>query len=276
MYGVIYLITNKLDGMKYVGQTTRTIDERFKEHKRHKKFFIGNAINKDGAKNFTIEVIEECETQEQLSEREKYWIAYFDCIAPKGYNLTDGGESNWNHLPEVRAKISAANSGENHPMFGKHHTDEAKARMSAGITGRKQSEETKAILSAIQTTKHAVICIETDEIFDSVAAVERNTKINHSGIVKACQNHQCTASGKHFWFLEDFNAAAEIVIPPPKTRPQKRAIICLETGQIFETIRQAAKWLGMVHGAVSRACRKHYAAGGYHFRYLEEYQNSQS
>ncbi|MBQ3337070.1 MAG: hypothetical protein IJG80_06665 [Selenomonadaceae bacterium] len=50
----------------------------------------------------------------------------------------------------------------------------------------------------------------------------------------------------------------------------------METGTIFETIRAAAKWLGMVHGAVSRACRIHYAAGGYHFRYLEEYQNSQA
>lgn len=227
MYGVIYLITNKLDGMKYVGQTTRTIEERFEEHKRHKKFFIGNAINKDGAKNFTIEVIEECETQEQLSEREKYWIAYFDCIAPKGYNLTDGGEFNWNHLPEVRAKISAANSGENHPMFGKHHTDEAKARISVSGKGKRRSEEFKARVSASQPEKHAVICIETSEIFDSVAAAVRSYNLIRANLLKACRNHQCTAGGKHFWFLEDFNAANEIVIPPPKTKPQKRAVICL-------------------------------------------------
>ena len=121
-----------------------------------------------------------------------------------------------------------------------------------------------------------MICIETKEIFDSVAAAVRRYKVNRANLILACQNHQRIIDGKHFWYLEDFNKATEIVIPPPKTKPQKRKVVCLETGELFETIRQAAKWLGMVHGTVSRACRKHMRAGGYHFRYLEEYKESET
>lgn len=87
-YGVIYKITNMLNGMPYIGQTTRPIEERFREHARRNKFFIGNAIHKYGKENFSIEIIKECATLEQRNERERYWIAYFNCISPNGYNLT--------------------------------------------------------------------------------------------------------------------------------------------------------------------------------------------
>ncbi len=41
--------------------------------------------------NFTIEVIEECETQEDLNEREKFWIKVLNSKQPNGYNILDGG-----------------------------------------------------------------------------------------------------------------------------------------------------------------------------------------
>ena len=272
MYRVIYLITCLVNGMKYIGQTSRTIEERFKEHAKRKNTLIGKAIHDFGKENFTIVILEECENANQINEREKYWIAYFNCISPNGYNKTDGGQGGWKHTSDSCEKISVANSGENHPMFGKHHTDATKAKLSAGNTGRRQSEATKALLSSLQTTKHAVICIETKEIFDSVAAAVRRYKVNRANLILACKNHQRTVDGKHFWYLEDFNKATEIVIPPPKTKPQKRKVVCLETGEVFETIRQAAKWLGMVHGAVSRACRKNIRAGGYHWKFVDEIQ----
>lgn len=109
MYGVIYLITNLLDGKKYVGQTTRTSEQRFKEHANCKTSLIGKAIRKYGVKNFSVKVLEECNTSEQLNEREKFWITQFDCKVPNGYNQTDGGHNGQVHTPEARAKISEAN-----------------------------------------------------------------------------------------------------------------------------------------------------------------------
>jgi len=85
----IYLITNTLTNMKYVGQSVDII-ERWKSHSSSKKSLLGAAIQSDGISNFKFEVIEEC-SKELLNEREKFWIAHYDCIHPKGYNKTKGG-----------------------------------------------------------------------------------------------------------------------------------------------------------------------------------------
>ena len=90
-YGIVYKLTCKLNDMKYVGQTTRSLEIRFKEHAKADSY-IGKAIRKYGEENFSREVIEECETSEQLNEREIFWIAHFNCKQPNGYNQTDGGD----------------------------------------------------------------------------------------------------------------------------------------------------------------------------------------
>ena len=118
-WGVIYVITCLLNGMKYVGQTTRTIEQRFKEHASYKTH-LGYAIQKYGQENFTIEILETCETPEQLDEREIYWIAKLNCKHPNGYNLTDGGEGfrGVKRTKEHNEKIAAANRGI--PKSAKH------------------------------------------------------------------------------------------------------------------------------------------------------------
>lgn len=48
-------------------------------------------MRKHGIKNFDFSIIEEC-NREDLNEREKYWIAYYDSTNPeKGYNILEGG-----------------------------------------------------------------------------------------------------------------------------------------------------------------------------------------
>lgn len=89
--GVIYCITCLINGKKYVGQTKRPLKVRFREH-TSKNFLIGKVIRKYGTENFTIEEIEKCMNQEQLNEREMFWIAHFNCMIPNGYNCTSGGE----------------------------------------------------------------------------------------------------------------------------------------------------------------------------------------
>ena len=48
MFGIVYFITNLLDSKKYVGQTTRTLEERFSEHAEADSL-LGNAICRYGA-----------------------------------------------------------------------------------------------------------------------------------------------------------------------------------------------------------------------------------
>lgn len=97
MKGKIYKITNKLNGKIYIGQTLKSLEERFQKHcwgttekdKYHMNMAIKKAIRKYGKENFTIELIEEV-NQELLDIREIYWISFYDSYN-KGYNCTLGG-----------------------------------------------------------------------------------------------------------------------------------------------------------------------------------------
>lgn len=78
--GYIYCITNLINGKQYVGKTTSTIEERFKEHcsdsrkERCNKRPLYDAMNKYGVENFKIEELEQIDDPTLLSDREKYWI----------------------------------------------------------------------------------------------------------------------------------------------------------------------------------------------------------
>ncbi len=91
IYGFVYLITNLLNNMKYVGQTTRTLEQRFTEHAKSDSL-LGKAIRKYGRENFSIEVLEVCDSPEMLNERECFWIAKLNCKYPNGYNTMSGGQ----------------------------------------------------------------------------------------------------------------------------------------------------------------------------------------
>lgn len=89
--GYIYLITNKINGKQYVGQTSRDIWTRFEEHcyDNRSTSAIHAAIVKYGVSNFTLELIEEVDLS-QLDEREIFWINHYGTYG-NGYNKTFGG-----------------------------------------------------------------------------------------------------------------------------------------------------------------------------------------
>ena len=85
MKGIIYKITNKVNGKSYIGQTRYTIEFRWKQH-QHKKdnTYFHNAIHKYGIENFSIEILEKCDI-EDLNSREIFYIAKYDTFV-NGYN----------------------------------------------------------------------------------------------------------------------------------------------------------------------------------------------
>ena len=92
--GFIYKITNDINDKIYIGQTSGTLEERFKQHKKkinsddRKTFPLYNAMRKYGVEHFSIEMIEQTD---HLQEREQYWIKFFDSYN-NGYNATLGGD----------------------------------------------------------------------------------------------------------------------------------------------------------------------------------------
>ena len=115
-----------------------------------------------------------------------------------------------------------------------------------------------------------MICIETKEIFDSVAAAARHYKVHRSGIILVCKNHQRAVKGFHLWYLEDFNNATEHEIPPAKTVSRPRAVICLETGEVFESLRAAADHYNIKHTNICRSCKNPQSkAANLHWQYAD-------
>ena len=94
MTGIIYKITNTVNGKVYIGKTLESIEKRWKEHQKDSLRFtdrpLYRAMNKYGIEKFVIETIEEPEV-ELLSQRECYWIEYYNSYH-FGYNATLGGD----------------------------------------------------------------------------------------------------------------------------------------------------------------------------------------
>lgn len=92
-HGVIYLITNCINGKKYVGQTVQKLTQRFQQHCaiQGKCRAVESAIAKYGKENFTIEELATAYSQDELNALEMRYIKEFKSIAPTGYNLMSGG-----------------------------------------------------------------------------------------------------------------------------------------------------------------------------------------
>lgn len=103
MMKVIYVMENKINGKKYVGQTNN-FQKRMNRHKSDSNnpnshsynYPLACAIRKYGWNNFKNYIIEELSDDEDWSyvdEREKYFIFYYQSlITQNGYNITTGGQ----------------------------------------------------------------------------------------------------------------------------------------------------------------------------------------
>lgn len=146
---IIYKIVNKINGMLYIGQTTRSLKERWRSHLKEKRQgrLIGKAIQKYGKDNFSIAEIDRYDNLDDLNNAEEYYIDFLNTLSPNGYNLLTGGK-NGRHTEETKAKLSKIAMGRTAAFKGKHHTDETKALLRAAKLNKPRSNETKLKISA--------------------------------------------------------------------------------------------------------------------------------
>lgn len=171
LVGVVYLITNTIDGKQYVGKTN-DFERRWRTHcnGRHMNSLLDRAIKKYGPENFTTEILGESEYDKALLLFEVEMIAELNTQVPSGYNITPGGEGNVGntsrlgrpHTNETRARMrSTATKAEvrkarsdgarrSRGFSGHTHSEATKAKMrqdrkggTLGFTGRRHSEESK-------------------------------------------------------------------------------------------------------------------------------------
>jgi group I intron endonuclease len=137
----IYAIVNTIDGKQYVGSSTN-IKKRWGDHlyllryNKHPNVYLQHAFNKHGEAAFELRVLQEVIDENDLLAVEQYWLDSTRCYNHEyGYNIDPSAERNF-ISDETRAKIGAGNSG-------KIRSPEVRAKISATLRGRPLSEETR-------------------------------------------------------------------------------------------------------------------------------------
>ena len=240
VYGIIYLIRNKMNGKCYVGQTIEEkgfngrynclgeeIEKVYNYHKSNKernRYYnkhLLSSIEKYGLEAFEVnKCLDYAFSLEELNIKEKVYIQLYNSFK-NGYNETLGGESTKGYIPteEHRQKMSEAIKGENNPMYGKHHTEETRQKISEANKGK---------------------CVgEKHYMYGKHHSKETRQKISEA--IKGESN------------------------------PRARAVYCYEKNEIRLTVKEWANELGLNSGKISRCCAgKRKTTGGYHFRYATE------
>jgi group I intron endonuclease len=176
---IIYKVTNKINGKVYIGQTTKSLDSRRKRHEwEYKNYCFPNALRKYGKENFIWEVLEHCDSKEELDEMEFHYIKQYNTLSPLGYNLTLGGEGVVGNKcsEESRRKMSIAHTGIKMPPFSEEHKrkiSESHIGNKNPNFGKKMPEHNKIILIAINKGK-----IISEETRKRMSAATKNRYAN--------------------------------------------------------------------------------------------------
>lgn len=131
------------------------------------------------------------------------------------------------------------------------------------LTKEQKERLTKLGFSMTPMRRRVVVNYETGESFDSIADAARAIGVDNSAIPFAIRNR--SASGGYHWYYEDEGRPAEESL---KRGNPKKPVVCVETGQVFNSTGDAARQLGLAVGNVSKAACKGYATKGFHFRYV--------
>lgn len=236
----LYIHTNKTNKKAYIGITSNPLTRRWGKngegYKGQIKFW--NAICKYGWDGFNHEVILQDLTLEDASLLEQQYIIMYDSIN-NGYNIKEGGCF---HTEEEIKKIRESN---------KKHI---------------RTEEHKKHISEGKKCKRPVICLETNEIFNSPHECAEKLNIDLGLIFEACSGRLLSTHKLHFQYADiEYKSIDEIEIKR-NTRP----VVCLETGKEYPSVKQCAQDIKSTGSCVSRACRSHGRVGNKHYVYKDD------
>lgn len=162
MLGYIYITTNIINGMQYVGQSIQQKAYKKKNYLGSGTYLM-NVIKKHGRENFKREIlIDNIECIAALNIYEYIFIKKYNTLKPNGYNIEAFGRSCGHRQKETLDKISKANKGRvhswetrqlisdnrkgknegaNNHFYGKSHTIEARLRISETHKNKKISQD---------------------------------------------------------------------------------------------------------------------------------------
>lgn len=280
----IYKITNTLNDKCYIGQSidikTRWMQHIYEGKRNVKEGKLYPAMFKDGIENFTFEIIEECKKDLQvLNERERYWIKYYNSFN-NGYNSTIGGqgEDSWTYDPDLIRQLwdEGYSTGEIVQIIGCGHTTvqnrlkgykdyNCKTSHQRGwVWASKEGKMGTLKAGQLYSSNGRNICYfgpivpiyqyslsgEYIQSFPSIEAAGRFLNIKYPSAIGQSSTHpdeRATAYG-YQWRREKVNKLSPVSVPRGKI------VRCLETGQIFHSTVEAAKWCGLKSKSGIREC----------------------
>ena len=157
----IYKITNKINGKVYIGKTKLPIEDRFKKHikcaenrvNRH----LYDAMNHYGYENFEMCLVESCDGESVLSERETFWIKEYNSQSPVGYNMTVGGDGgntlqSWSEKDKIGlwGRQAKTRTGVKKSEHAKQNMSKAAKIRESNVSESKRKEITDKISSTLK------------------------------------------------------------------------------------------------------------------------------
>ena len=125
---------------------------------------------------------------------------------------------------------------------------------------------------ATVTVGKMIICLETGVIYSSIKEAEKVVCV--SNISAAISGKYKTAGGYHWAFVDDYNSwdiEKQNEHFGKKPILKEKMVKCVETGEIYKTIKEASENTGISsNGIVSALKGRNKTAGGYQWKYVEE------
>lgn len=237
MYGFIYITTNHINNKKYIGK--KKYDRRNDWEKYlGSGIILKNAINKYGKENFSKEIIEECETLDDLNIREKYWINYYNAIkSDEFYNIAsggDGGDTTIGLTEEQKKKIT------------ENRSKAAKGKINLG-NNNGQSKP--------------VICLNTNEVFDTIEDAAKYANVTPAAISSCCKGRTQTSGGLQWEFYQQNNVykLKEIKYKPNSVA---RKVYCYQTNEVFDSATDAGIKYNIAAEGIRECCNFSYSSYG--------------
>ena len=276
--GYIYKINNSINDKVYIGQTVQKVLYRFKNHlwssenrKDMKEYPLYRAIRKYGKENFSVEIIEEI-ADSSLNEREIYWIKYYNSFVPNGYNCTLGGGGNQKYSESQKQKML-----EYFLTEGERNYSKTQKQFNCSFEILYNYINSKGYNSTGKTNSLKCFCLhkDTKELLEFISVLEASKQLNisDSTIYSSITNRILTAKGYFcsYSLEECYNKYNNYYLNHPK-------IICVETNQVFPSVRKASEWLinnnkttvkipQQLDANIRRAIKKEIKSYGYHWKY---------
>jgi group I intron endonuclease len=270
MYGIIYCAQNKISKKIYIGQTVKTLEKRIEQHlkdmKRRKSYFY-SALLLYGKDGFVWNKIDVANTKKELNDKEQYWIRYYQSSnKEQGYNLTIGGDGGPQTDLEVLERMRKASSG-------RHPSEETRKLLSE--RGKKSKiGKLNPMYGKIPWNKGkklGPISNKHKELLSTLFTGKKRSKEIGEKISKALKGRVLSKEHKNKIRMIRLGTKASIETKNKmsKSNTSKKAIKCVETNIVYESVCEANRLTGIGKESIRQCCKgKQKTAGKFNWKYI--------